>query len=92
MDQELQLSNSTVQSGKRNYSQHFEADIKLFGDKTTLTQIVLLLAYLRYHIQNKIPGELKVSIGKHLETEAFSFSVNDQEVPQVIAEKELEIN
>jgi len=91
MNQEAQLSNN-VQTGKRNYSQHFEADIRMFGDKTTLTQIVLLLAYLRHHIQNKIPGEIKVSVGKHLETEAFTFSVNDQEVPQVIAEKELEIN
>lgn len=88
-------SNSITQAlnnNKRPYSQHFEADIRMFGDKTTLTQIVLLLAYIRYHIQSKMPGDIKISIGKHLETEAFSFSVNDQEVPQVIPEKELEIN
>lgn len=77
---------------KRPYSQHFEADIQMFGDKTTLTQIVILLSYLRYHIQNKIPGDIKVSVGKHLETEAFNFSVNEQEVPQIKPETEIEIN
>lgn len=81
-----------AQFPQRQYSQHFEADIKMFGDKTTLTQIVLLLAYLRHHIQNKTPGEIKVSIGKHLETEFFNFTVNDEEIQQVRPEKEIEIN
>ena len=76
----------------RPYSQHFEANIDMFGDKTTLTQIVVLLSFLRWHIQNKEPGEIKVSVGKHLETETFSFSVNGQTIPQIVAEKEIEIN
>ena len=76
----------------RPYSQHFEADISMFGDKTTLTQIVLLLSFLRYHIQNKTPGDIKVSVGKHLETDTFAFTVNGQEVPQVKPTGEIEIN
>ncbi len=34
------LSNFNVNNNKRPYSQHFEANIDMFGDKTTLTQIV----------------------------------------------------
>ena len=90
---DVQLSNNVLDAAsKRQYSQHFEADIQLFGDKTTLIQIVVLLSYLRYHIQNKIPGDIKVSVGKHVETEAFNFSVNEQEVPQIKPETEIEIN
>lgn len=64
----------------------------MFGDRITLNQVVLLLAYLRYHIQNRVPGDIHVSVGKRLDTEAFTFTVNDEEIPQVKAEKELEIN
>lgn len=89
----MEENNTSIEfTDKRPYSQHFEADIQMFGDKTTLTQIVVLLSYLRYHIQNKIPGDIKVSVGQHLETEAFNFSVNEQEVPQIKPEKEIEIN
>jgi len=91
-DSNAQGSASMYGIDNRPYSQHFEASVDMFGDKTTLTQIVLLLTYIRYHIQNKIPGDIKVSIGKRLETEAFSFSVNEQEVPQIKPEKEIEIN
>lgn len=86
----MEPSNTGV--SKRPYSQHFEADIQMFGDKTTLTQIILLLAYIRHHIQTKTPGEIKVSVGKHLETEAFNFSVNDEEIQQIVPQKEIEIN
>lgn len=88
----MEDSNISSTSQGRPYSQHFEADIQMFGDKTTLTQIVLLLAYLRHHIQNKTPGEIKVSVGKHLETEAFNFSVNGEEIPQIMPQNEIEIN
>lgn len=76
----------------RGYSQHFDIDVKLFGEKTTLTQVVILLAFLRDLIQKKEPGEIKISVGKHLETDVFSFTVNGQEVPHAKAEKEMEIN
>ena len=86
------IVSAAFNSSKRPYSQHFDADVHMFGDKTTLMQVVLLLAYIRNHIQTKTPGDIKVSIGKHLETEAFTFSVNGHEVPQVIASPEIEIN
>lgn len=77
---------------ERGYSQHFGIDVKLFGERTTLTQVVILLAFLRDLIQKKEQGEIKISVGKHLETDVFSFTVNDQEVPHVKAQKEMEIN
>ena len=81
-------------NSKRPYSQHFDAIVKMFGDKTTLTQVVLLLACIRYYIENKIPGEIKVSVGKNLDTEAFTFSVNGEEIQHIKPESkiELEIN
>lgn len=79
---------------KRPYSQHFNANIKLFGDKTTLTQIVLLLTCIRYYIETKTPGEIKVSVGKNLDTESFTFSVNDEEIQHITPGNkiDLEIN
>lgn len=76
----------------RGYSQHFDADIHIFGERTTLTQIVVLLAYLRDMIQSKTPGDLKLSVGKHLDTDVFSFTVNGQEISHIKAARELEIN
>ena len=86
------LATTPNDTNKRQYSQHFEADIQMFGDKTTLTQIVILLAYIRSLIQAKTSGEIKVSVGKNLESEMFTFSVNGEEVPQMIASPEVEIN
>lgn len=77
---------------QRGFSQHFEADIKLFGEMTTITQIVVLLAYIRDMIQSKTPGDIKLSIGKNLETNVFSFTVNEQEIAHFKAKNELEIN
>ena len=77
---------------KRGYSQHFEADIKVFGEMTTITQIVVLLAYIRDMVQSKTSGDIKLSIGKNLETDVFSFTVNDQEIAHFKARNELEIN
>lgn len=76
----------------RGHAQHFDADIKIFGEKSTLTQIVFLLAFVRDMIQQKKSGDIVVSVGKHMTSDVFSFTVNDQEVPQMIAEKRLEIN
>lgn len=77
---------------QRGYSQHFEADIKIFGEMTTITQVIVLLAYIRDMVQSKTPGDIKLSVGKNLETDVFSFTVNDQEISHFKAKKELEIN
>ena len=86
------FSSQQQNNNNRHYSQHFNTDVELFGDRITISQIVLLLTYIRYHVQNKIPGDIKVSIGKNLETEFFTFTVNGQELPHVIAQKTVEIN
>lgn len=99
MDEEENISNDFYVDEEeqkvkeaRRYSQHFEADIHLFGEKTTLTQVIVLLAYIRDMIQKKTPGDIKISIGKNLDTDVFSFTVNDQEIAHIKAKNELEIN
>lgn len=88
-------NNSELSSiSKRPYSQHFDADVKMFGDKITLTQIVILLSYIRHFIETKTPGEIKITVGKNLDTEAFTFTVNDEEIQHITPGNkiDLEIN
>ena len=77
---------------KEVYSSPVETDIKIIGDKSTVSQIVLLLAYIRAYLQSKEDGEIKVKIGKNMVSQFFAFQVNDQEIVQVKPKDELEIN
>ena len=79
-------------SAYQNYSQPVETDIKIIGDRSTNAQIVLLLACIRSYLQNKTSGEIKVTVGKHLASQFFAFTANDQEIQQIQPVKELEIN
>ncbi len=71
---------------------HCDTDIKIIGDKTTNTQVVMLLAFLRDAIQSNKETEIKVTVGKHMKNRFFAMQVNGEEIPQIIAEKEIEIN
>ena len=73
-------------------SKHVETDIKIIGDKTTNTQIVMLLAYIRYFLQRKQSSEIKVNIGKHVNSDFFAIQVNDQEIPELIPKDSVDIN
>ena len=88
MDDVLSFSEGLVdereQQLKRPFKQHFNATVEMFGDRSTLTQIVMLLSCLRTFIQQKQPAELKLTIGKHLvSNDEFTFSVNGQEIQQL---------
>ena len=76
----------------KNLKSSIETNIKLIGDSGPITQIVILLAYIRYYLQNNISGEIKVSVGKNMESNFFAMQVNDQEIDQIKPRDSLEIN
>ena len=85
-----QLDNKTHTDVK--FPQPFDVTIQLVGDKSTLTDIVFLLAYVRDMIVNKQSGEIRVNVGKHLDSEYFGFTVNGEPVAKIKAEKFIDIN
>lgn len=67
----------------RPFKQHFNATVEMFGDKSTLTQVVMLLACVRSIIKSQSSGEIKVLVGKRIGSDNFAFSVNGQEITDV---------
>lgn len=78
--------------GNEELKDSFETDIKLIGDKGPITQIIILLAYIRHYLQNNESGEIKITIGKKMKTDFFAMQVNDQEIPGIFPEESIEIN
>lgn len=70
----------------------FETDIKLIGDKAPITQIIILLAYIRHYLQNHESGDIKISVGKNMKSGFFAMQVNGQEIPEIFPQESLEIN
>ena len=64
---------------------HCQTDISIIGDKTTNSQVVMLLAFIRDAIKNSKPIDISLSIGKHVKDQYFDMQVNEQEIPQIIA-------
>lgn len=77
------------QSIFRNRTETF---IKLVGSQSTNTEIIALLAYIRNLINSGNSGEITVSVGKILANDTLNFDVNDQEIPDLIAQKTISIN
>ena len=69
-----------------------ETDIKLVGNQETIVQIVALLSYIRNLINNSSEGEIKVLVGKNINSNYFAFSVNDQEIADLKAKTAININ
>ena len=69
-----------------------ETFIKLVGSQSTNTEIIALLAYIRNLINSGNSGEITVSVGKILANDVLNFDVNDQEIPDLVAQKTISIN
>lgn len=69
-----------------------ETNIKVIGDKTTVCQIVQLLAYIRHTIKNGEKTDITVKIGRNVADGHFLFDVNGLEIPDLITQKFVEIN
>lgn len=72
-----------------------ETNIRLITENWTAVQVTKLLAYIRDAVrssENEGPATIKLTIGKNVKGGTFSFTVNDQEISTLRAQKVLEIN
>ena len=69
-----------------------DADVTFYGDLTTISQVVQLLAYIRHAIQNNEEVDISVKIGHKVVNTPFSLTVNGQQVQDYVTQKEVEIN
>ena len=66
--------------------------VKLVGSEATNMQVIGLLAYIRNIINSGTSGTIKVIVGKNIANDVFQFDANNQEVPDLRAQPEIEIN
>ena len=69
-----------------------ETDVKLIGNQETIVQIVALLSYIRNLINTSTEGDIKISVGKNINSNYFAFSVNNQEIADLKAKTSININ
>ena len=66
--------------------------VHFVGDKSTISQVVMLLAYVRYAVKNNLRKDIVVQIGKNVVNKELLFDVNNQEIDDYIAKDFIEIN
>lgn len=71
---------------------HFDVTVQMFGDKSTLTEVCFLIAYIRDMIMNGRSGDIKVEVGKHVSSDFFGFTVNGEPMAKVIAQPTISVN
>lgn len=69
-----------------------ETQVRLLGDKTTIGQVVQLLAYIRHAIKYNDHIHLDVEIGKYVMNTPFAFDVNGQEIADLVPQEKTNIN
>lgn len=69
-----------------------DTQVRLFGDQTTIAQIVQLLAYIRHAIKYNMQAEIKVKIGNKVINTPLALDVNGQEIKDFVCQPEAEIN
>lgn len=84
------MQNNSIK--KVNQSKLVESFIKIIGDKSTVCEVIQLLAYIRYAIQNKQQTKIEVNVGSKVNSDFFDFQVNQQEIKDYIAQNYIEIN
>ena len=80
---------------QRNQMQNLRignSEVKMIGDKMILIQVVKLLAYIRYAVQNNLKTELVVKFGEKIANGEFKFDVNGLPIGDLILQKEISIN
>lgn len=69
-----------------------ETNIRFLGDKTTIAQIVQLLAYIRHAVKYNLQTEINVKIGHKIMNTPLAMDVNEQEISDYVTQPEAEIN
>lgn len=68
-----------------------DINIHIISERSTLKEIITLLAYIRSAINSGRKHNIMINIGHNKKTK-FSFSVNDEEIPNYVVKDELTIN
>ena len=69
-----------------------ESEVRLFGDRNVLIQVIMLLAYVRDAIRRNEPSEIKVEIGKSIQNGEFDFLLDNERVDDVRMAESIQIN
>lgn len=69
-----------------------ETNVRFVGDKSTISQVVMLLAYIRHAVKNNLRKDINVEIGKYVANKELLFDVNGQEIDDFISQDFIEIN
>lgn len=69
-----------------------ETDIRVIGDSKAISQVVLLLAYIRHALRNNLHTKIEVEVGKDIANVDFAFDVNQQEIQDYITKESVTIS
>ena len=69
-----------------------ETNVRFLGDKTSISQVVQLLAYIRHALKYNDHIHIDVEIGKYVVNSPFAFDVNGQEIADLVPQKTININ
>ena len=69
-----------------------ESEVRLFGDRNVLIQVIMLLAYVRDAIRRNEPSEIKVEIGESIQSGEFDFLLDNERVDDVRMAESIQIN
>ena len=69
-----------------------ETDVHIIGDSQAISQVVLLLAYIRHALRNNLRTKIEVEVGKDIANVDFAFDVNQQEIKDYITKESITIS
>ena len=69
-----------------------ETNLRMIGDKSTIAEVVRLVAYIRHAVMNNLNKTIVVNIGENVVNTKFLFDVNGLEVQDYIAQDQISIN
>ena len=69
-----------------------ETDVRIIGDSQAISQVVLLLAYIRHALRNNLHTTIEVEVGKDIANVDFAFDVNQQEIKDYITKESIIIS
>lgn len=69
-----------------------ETNLRMIGDKSTIAEVVRLVAYIRHAVMNNLNKTIVVNIGENVVNTKFLFDVNSLEVQDYIAQDQISIN
>ena len=69
-----------------------ETQVRFVGDKSTISQVVMLLAYIRHAVKNNLRKDISVQLEKNVVNKELLFDGKGQEIDDYITKDFIEIN